>query len=132
METVPAECAGPVEAQCLGLRRCNLLVVLTRHSQRGGRSEDACGEVTGHPIDKQQTLILDGLFGCMVVPFGVFRCFLEVMVETLWVSSGRRLGRWKAVTWPWWSLIDKGCGCFPYMWVFPRPQSFFFARACSA
>ena len=41
----PAECAGPMEDSILEPQP---LVVLTRHLW-GGRSEDACGEVTGHP-----------------------------------------------------------------------------------
>ena len=44
----PAECAGPLrlkESSLILLRA----VILSRHSLRGGRSEDARGEVTGHP-----------------------------------------------------------------------------------
>ena len=43
----PAECAEPMEAQALSLSPCRT-GFLTRHLW-GGRIEDACGEVTGHP-----------------------------------------------------------------------------------
>ena len=45
------------------------VAILTRHSLRGGRIEDACGDVTGHPFVKLQALILDGLFRWMAVSF---------------------------------------------------------------
>ena len=41
--------------------------ILARHLW-GGRIEDACGEVTGHPFDEPCALILEGLsVGCLAL-----------------------------------------------------------------
>ena len=55
-----------MEAQALRLNPCRT-AVLTRHLW-GGRIEDACGEVTGHPYDELRAVILVGLVRSLVAP----------------------------------------------------------------
>ena len=57
--TGPAEGAEPIEAQSLSINPCRA-AILTRHLW-GGRIEDACGEVTGHPIGIETIFDLCGV-----------------------------------------------------------------------
>ena len=104
--------------------------VLTRHL-RGGRIEDACGDVTGHPFVKLQALILDGLFRWMVVSFWA------VSVPSwgqIWHSVGviwAPVGPMKALTWHGWLVVTfwaagcpkkalkTGCAPTPFLHIFP-------------
>ena len=107
------------------------VVVLTRHSLRGGRIEDACGDVTGHPFVKLQALILDGLFRWMVVSFWA------VSVPSwgqIWHSVGviwAPVGPMKALTWHGWLVVTfwaagcpkkalkTHCAPKPFLHIFP-------------
>ena len=118
--TCPAECAEPMEAQALSLSPCRT-TILTRHLW-GGRIEDACGEVTGHPIEQRRASILGGLVGCLGLRLGpnvsVKRCIgvsgglpwgrfgpcgvsFGGRVGPPWVTSVPFCGRMVTMTWPW-------------------------------
>ena len=88
--TGPAEGAEPTEAQALSINPCRT-AVLTRHSQRGGRIEDACGEVTGHPFDEPYALIRGGL---LVVGWSLVQgCRRRSCVWTPFCRNNARLSR---------------------------------------
>ena len=118
----PAECAGPMEDSILEPQP---LVVLTRHLW-GGRSDDACGEVTGHP--RENTTSLDPRrvvwsYGCIL-----WTCFGAALGS--WLAP---LGRYFGVGWAdegrdvplAGCMFIAGCGRLPYMWVFFEPQTCF-------
>ena len=86
--------------------------ILTRH-RRGGRVEDASGDVTGHPIVKLQALILDGLVGWMVVGSRLALCFGHVFVLVFFskarsVFLAASVGPMQALAWPWLVVLRGG------------------------
>ena len=82
--TRPAECADPPEAQALSLSPCRT-AILTRHLW-GGRIEDACGEVTGHPI--AIATCLDPWCGGCLAALGVGEGRLSRIQGRLWAVVG--------------------------------------------